>query len=401
MKEQRVDAVFNKGSYWRISNEGKENIVRNFLIPKPKFALSPPITVLPPDPNRKLRPILPKPADVETSSLPCSVSLANYITPYMFVPNASETEKSPLSQLLSTCAAISEDNSTSLVSTVTEWKSNESATSGIGVNSLVLENHGTSIDANTSYPASSHAVHANSTQTSESTLCVQASTTANLVWTNSGGQLHYKNTLENLQTTSGTCSVNEDASNEASIINEMTPCSSERTSEQEQSTALNSKRLPNILRRKRKFVKSPEQMSSNVKTPLKNSLQSTLAAINFSNNTPFSPNFPTKETRVVALSPSGQLPSTDYFQQNIFGSPNFSLLPSPVSLMPTLTPLHQSDFYRNTVSTPVECTLSSTGLTPASCQRPNASTKHQSCRKSLGLDKLDESVESINDVMDW
>ncbi|XP_028417732.1 forkhead box protein N3-like [Dendronephthya gigantea] len=89
IKEQRADVLYGKGSFWRISPEGKENLLRDILKPSASN-LRPPMMFLPHDPNSKLRHILPKPC-LDAAKLQY-VPMLDFSVPIVLVPSTTESE---------------------------------------------------------------------------------------------------------------------------------------------------------------------------------------------------------------------------------------------------------------------------------------------------------------------
>ena len=184
----------------------------------------------------------------------------------------------------------------------------------------------------------------------------------------------------------------------------------------------NSKQLPNILRRKRKTqASSPAAI---VRTPPKSTVQSTLAAINSTVQVAaYSPKFGYDDfVSSLAELTSSPLGHNAYdFLPNGFGSPGFSPLRSPlrfgghVGFTPPagFTPLKQ-EADSGIIVTPVKgfgdlsfnWTPFKTGVTSLIQSPPKnelaSCSGSQGCRKSLGLDKVNEiSDESCGAGGSW
>ena len=359
IKERRCDLFCGKGSYWRMSPEGKENLMRDLLKPPPN--LTPPIALLPHDPNRKLRHILPKPTSDATKF--------QYV-PIVFVPSLNDAKNDNARDPLQTVPA----RNTPRNYDVSPFQQNLVSTHTKSATRVVVENP---VD-----PKSSVSVES-----------------GNDIGDHESVSFSMTPSEEN-STKAALCTPTQECSGDN--ISSRTPkeASSKRRS---QVVSKNLKRVPNILRRKKQLVKSPERHEDIIHSPLKNCLQSTLAAINSSNHAPCSPNKrvddPVNIWSSTQSSPLGHNRSLDFLQYG-FSSPGISPLRSPFSLTSGLTPLRQNDYDSGIVSTPINSCLGDislnwtpfkTGFTPIS---PFSSQSHsggsiQRCRKSLGLEQID------------
>ena len=376
IKEQRGDVLCGKGSYWRISPEGKENMMRDILKP-PSNNLQPPIALLPHDPNRKLRHILPKPCSGGGAKLQF-VPMVDYNLPVVFLPNTGEAVNQGVGDTIYTAHAQMPGDSNfftpfeaGLMCTVAESSN---------VQSTVIRSESASVS------------------TPEEFECRRSVPQESLPEC----QAFKKDSSEVPATKAPLCTPTKIEGTHRTPSRKPKDISPKRPRSQ---VSKNSKRLPNILRRRRPpVVKSAETPESIIQTPLKSNVQSTLAAINSGNHTPYSP-----KRRMDGLvnmsstrqsSPVGHNHSLDFFQHG-FSSPGISPLRSPICFNSGLTPLRQSDIDSGIVSTPMKSYLGdlsfnwtplNTGFTPksnySSPVRANCNT--QRCRKSLGLEQINE-----------
>lgn len=329
--------------------------MRNLLKP-PVCNLKPPIALLPHDPNRKLRPILPKPGPNETRLQ--YVPLVDYNLPIVLVPTVNEAKdqihNDPArivpAQMQGNCYASPNEQGSASSTTTTATKSEvvDSSSKSMSLQSVEWKTLNTPPAIRTSL----------------------------FEQTPSRGEHSAKRRTK----------------------------AKDVPSKQHRSrVSSNSKRVPNILRRKTKApVKSPKkQHKAMLKTPLKNSVQSTLAAINSCNHTPCSPKRPVDDpvNGLTALdsSPFGHNRSFDFLQYSLISSPGISPLRSPVRFSSGFTPLGQGDREPCNVSTPstsfladlsFNWTPTKSGFTPmsSSISQSSSSTAPQRCRKALGLE---------------
>ena len=349
-----------KGSYWRISPEGKENLMRDLLKPPPN--LTPPIALLPHDPNRRLRHILPKPTSDGTK--------LQYV-PIVFVPSLNDATTDKGRDPLQTVPA----RNTPRNYDISPFQQNLVFTDAkSAIQPVVVENQ---VDPKPSVTIRESSNDAGFYESMSFSVTPPKE----------------KSTKAALSTPTEECSGKK--------ISSRTP--EEASSKRRSEVSKNVKRVPNILRRRKQLVKSPEKHEAIIQSPLKNCVQSTLAAINSSNHAPCSPkkrvDDPVNMWSSTQSSPLGHNRSLDFFQYG-FGSPGISPLRSPFSFTSGLTPLRQSDCDSGIISTPINSHLGEislnwtpfkTGLTPIS---PYSSQSHSSgniqrCRKSLGLEQID------------
>ena len=331
--------------------------MRDILKP-PACNLRPPIALLPHDPNRKLRPILPKPSSNGTGLQ--YVPLVDYNFPIVLVPSVNEARNQVHNGPANIFSAQMQRN-------YSASPFQQSLTS--------------------STTATQSAVVQNSSKSMSSTVECKTLNTSSSALTTTRSSLLEKTPGKGVNTAS----------------KRRTKAKDVPSKRQRSRVVKNSKRVPNILRRKTKIpVKSPVEQKSVLQTPLKNSLQSTLAAINSCNHTPCSPK---RQADALAdgltasdSSPFGHNRSFDFLQYS-FGSPGISPLRSPVRFSSGFTPLRPTDCEPGNMSTPstsfladlsFSWTPNNPGFTPISTgtSQSNSSSTTQRCRKSLGLDKL-------------
>ncbi|CAB4008121.1 forkhead box M1-like isoform X1 [Paramuricea clavata] len=382
IKEQRADVLCGKGSFWRISPEGKENLMRDFL--KPPTNLKPPIALLPYDPNRKLRHILPKPCSDATRLQ--YVPLVDYNLPILLVPTANEAANQiSLDPVQSLPTQEQRDYYASPFQQGLVCTTSKSATQ-----SEVVDSASNSMSSSQTVEGVNKFYACESEGQSFSGTCLEATTTKAHLYTPTQGQNRHKTASRKPK-----------------------EASSKRQRSQASKTP---KRVPNILRRKKRLlVKSPERQEAIIETQLKSSVESTLAAINCSNYAPYSPKRRVDDLGntlcAPGFSPVGHNRSFDFIQQG-FGSPGISPLRLPVCFSSGFTPLRQGGCDLGTVSTPTNSCLGdlsfnwtpfNTGLTPISANTSpsNFGSNTQRCRKSLGLDQVNETTESTQLSPSW
>jgi hypothetical protein len=347
--------------------------MRDFL--KPPANLTPPIALLPHDPNRKLRHILPKPS-ADAARLQY-VPMVDYNLPIVFVPHPSDAgndvPRDPLqttsrqniqrsynaSQIQQSLVSTNTKSTTQLAPVESPYNPNSSSSTVDSVNDFSVCDSG-----------------------------FLSGTTTNC----GGTPSEDKNAKAALSTPTLKLTRNKTSSRTPKDI-------SKRRSQ----VSKDSKRVPNILRRKKKPAKSPEKHEAIIQSPLRNCVQSTLAAINSSNHAPYSPNKRVDDLvntlSATQSSPLGHNRSFDFLQYG-FGSPGISPLRSPLCFTTGLTPLRQSDCDSGIISTPINSYLGDvslnwtpfkTGLTPISnySSQSYSSSSVQRCRKSLGLEQID------------
>ncbi len=208
---------------------------------KPPTNLQPPIAFLPHDPNRKLRHILPKPSTDSTRLQ--YVPLVDYSLPIVFVPTVNEAGNETSHDPVQTVPAQVQGSFQQGLMCQTTTKSTAQST--------VVENASNSIS---------------SSRTSvENVTDFEVFESESFSGTPS----------EAITRQSPLCTPTLDLSRSkiASRIPKDTSLKRQRSP-----ASTNSKRVPNILRRKKKRVKSPEKHAAIIQSPLKNSVQSTFGS---------------------------------------------------------------------------------------------------------------------------
>lgn len=332
--------------------------MRDILKP-PACNLKPPIALLPHDPNRKLRPILPKPSSNGTGLQ--YVPLVDYNLPIVLVPSINEARN----QIHNDPADI---------------------------------NFPAQMQRNCNASPFRQSLASSTTTTQSTAIETPSKSMPSTV------ECNILNTSSSALTTPGASLIEQTPRQEVNTASKRSTKGKDLSSKQQRSRVSKTpKRVPNILRRKTKLpVKTPEKQKSVLKTPLKNSLQSTLAAINSCNQTPCSPkrhvNDLANGLTASESSPFGHNRSFDFLQYS-FSSPGISPLRSPVRFSSGFTPLRPSDCEPGNMSTPSTSFLADlsfswtpnySGFTPISTgtSQSNSSSTTQRCRKSLGLDKV-------------
>lgn len=159
----------------------------------------------------------------------------------------------------------------------------------------------------------------------------------------------------------------------------------------------------------------PSMASAKAQLPVRASLQPTLAAINSGHHAAFSPKRNRNEflgqnlNSSVELTSSPQNTSFDFLQYS-FGSPGFSPLRSPTRFGTGLTPF-KDEADSGIMVTPNKVgfgdlgfnwTPLKTGFTPLLISPPKSDTpSSQTCRKSLGLERIKETDESSEPSISW
>ena len=338
------------------------------LLKQSQNNLQPPCATLHHDPNRKLRPIMPKPnCDLDAAKV-SYIPLLTCNLPVVFVPSTATVSK-----IAESCAVTETPKDAS--TTVLPATACKKATSSSVHEVVISSTHDTkpNVSAESSKARNESRVKSSKKQSLQVTLSAHSDVQSEVT----GSNVHKD----------GQCS----AGNNHSGIN--SPASS--------------KQLPNILRRKRKAQPNSPVVRMKVKTPTKSTTQPTLAAINSNHHVACSPrkNFDDYLNNVTEMtsSPLGKNSLFDIFS-NGFNSPGFSPLRSPVRFSPVtgFTPLRQETDSAIMV-TPVKevfgdlsfnWTPLKTGLTPLMLSPPRyekaTSVTSQGCRKSLGLEKINE-----------
>ena len=434
--------LHGKGSYWRISPEGKENLMRDLM--KQSQNLRPPTALLPHDPNRKLRPIMPKPTNELESSKVHYVPFLACNLPIVFVPSTSMSAAESCAEADTRWAPVfsSPERQTGVVSFVQAKAGSSGRSKPINVScessTCCVMSHGDptmSHSGPTISPgdprasrgwtlkveSASHGTttvchgHTQTSSASSRSHCVPAAgpvvspgdpkvPRCNPTVSHGDPTLSRRKVLKRKSSTNahhGQGLASSPSWNVKKRNGDNHVSSSRKTATKSPS---NSKQLPNILRRKRKTRASfPATM---VRTPPKSMVQSTLAAINSTVQVAaYSPKFGYDDI----VSSMAELTSSPLGHNAFdFGSPGFSPLRSPlrfgghVGFTPPsgFTPVKQEA--DSGIVTPVKgfgdlsfnWTPFKTGLTPLIQSPPKnelaSCSDSQGCRKSLGLDKVNE-----------